>query len=404
MSAAGPSQSANCAPLGGSEAAEPRAWGDHASRRVLFAIHDWGLGHATRSLVLIRSLVARGDRVLVLMAESPGLALLRAELGDACDFHPYADIPKPFSRYPAVFYARMSLAVPQIRLRFALEQRLTERLVRERRIDVVVSDSRFGVWSREAPSYCLFHSLRQIIPGRPRWLERQVERAQRHLLRPYRAILVPDAEGSESLAGDLAHDVDLDWGEGRIVYLGPLTELRGDTDPDIDCFFSISGVEPHHSMLAQRVLAALPALGGRIVVALGRPEAAGETTTKGNAIVHGYLGRRAQGEMLARSRVVVGRSGYTTLMELSAWGKRAFFVPTPGQSEQEYLAQLHRDRGRVASHAQRTLDIPRGIAEAEAATGLPRLRTDTAVPRFLDVLDGTHPGRTAIAGRIAVGP
>ena len=148
-------------------------------KRVLFAVHDWGLGHATRSLVLIRALVARGDHVIVLMAESPGLDLLRAELRDAVEFHPYEDIPKPFSRYPAVFYARMSLSVPQIRLRFALEQRLTERLVRERRLDAVVSDSRLGVWSREAPSYCIFHSLRQIIPGRPVRLERTVERAQR---------------------------------------------------------------------------------------------------------------------------------------------------------------------------------------------------------------------------------
>jgi UDP:flavonoid glycosyltransferase YjiC (YdhE family) len=357
-------------------------------KRVLFAVHDWGLGHATRSLVLIRALVARGDHVIVLMAESPGLDLLRAELRDAVEFHPYEDIPKPFSRYPAVFYARMSLSVPQIRLRFALEQRLTERLVRARRLDLVVSDSRFGVWSRAVPSHCLFHSLRQIIPGRPRWLERQVERAQRHLLRHYRTVLVPDAAGDESLAGDLAHDVDLDWGDGRVVYLGPLTELAPNGAAcDIDYFFSISGVEPHHSMLAKRVLDALPALPGRIVVALGRPSAPREVSQRGHATIHPYLDRRAQGEMLARARVVVGRSGYTTLMELSAFGKRAFFVPTPGQSEQEYLAKLHRERGHVASHTQSSLDLARGLAEARAARGLPRLRIDTAVPRFLAALE-----------------
>ena len=215
------------------------------ARRVLFAVHDWGLGHATRSLVLIRALLERGDAVTILMAESPGLALLRTELGDACEFHEYEDLPKPFSRYPAIFYLRMSLAVPRVWLRFELEQRLTERLVRARRIDAVVSDSRLGVWSREVPSYCLFHSLRQIIPGRPAWLERAVERAQRHLLKGYRAILVPDVDGADSLAGDLAHDLELDWGPGRLVYLGPLSELGGESvREDIDYFFSISGVEP----------------------------------------------------------------------------------------------------------------------------------------------------------------
>ena len=356
------------------------------ARRILFAVHDWGLGHATRSLVLIRALVQRGDAVTILMADSPGLDLLRAELGDACEFHPYADIPKPFSRHPAIFYFRMSCSVPAIWRRFALEQRLTERLVRERRIDAVVSDSRLGVWSREAPSYCLFHSLRQIIPGRPPRLERMVERAQRYALRGYRAILVPDADGDDALAGDLAHDLDLDW-HGKLVYIGPLSELgQRETTEDIDYFFSISGVEPHHSMLAERVLAALPAIRGRSVVALGRPGGSDGVRTIGNATIHGYLDRRAQGEMLARARVIVGRSGYTTLMEAAGFGKRALFVPTPGQSEQEYLAKLHGERGRVFSTVQSQLDIPRDLARAEAATGLPRLRTDTAVPRFLDVV------------------
>lgn len=356
------------------------------ARRILFAVHDWGLGHATRSLVLIRALVARGDAVTILMAESPGLALLRAELGDACEYFEYEDIPKPFSRYPAVFYFRMSCAVPQVWLCFSREQRLTERLVRERRFDAVVSDSRLGVRSREVPSYCLFHSLRQIIPGRPARLERTVERAQRHLLANYRAILVPDVDGNDALAGDLAHDLDLDW-NGKLVYLGPLSEIAAnDVSEDIDYFFSISGVEPHHTMLAERVLAALPSLPGRSVVALGRPGAA-DVREQDRATIHGYLDRRAQGEMLARSRVIVGRSGYTTLMELAGLGKRALFVPTPGQSEQEYLAKHHRERGHVFSTTQKTLDIAADLARAEAAAGMPRLPVDTAVPRFLALLD-----------------
>lgn len=357
--------------------------------RILFAVHDWGLGHATRSLVLIRALVKRGDAVTILMAPSPGLALLRAELGDACEYFEYEDIPKPFSRYPAIFYFRMSCAVPQIWLRFALEQKATERLVRERGFDAVVSDSRLGVWSRAVPSYCLFHSLRQIIPGRPRRLERTVERAQRYALRGFSAILVPDAQGPASLAGDLAHDLALDW-RGKLVYLGPLSELAArPVREDIDYFFSISGVEPHHTMLAQRVLAALPSLPGRSVVALGRPGATGDVREIGGATIYGYLDRKAQGEMLARARIIVGRSGYTTLMELAGFGKRALFIPTPGQSEQEYLARLHRERGHVFSTTQSALDIAADLPRAEAATGLPKLATDTAVPRFLALLDAS---------------
>lgn len=357
------------------------------AKRILFAVHDWGLGHAARSLVLVRALIERGDRVTILMAPSPGMRMLRQELGDTCEFQPYADIPKPLSRYPALFYARMSLCVPWILARFRLEHRLTERLVRERRFDLVVSDSRFGVWSRQVPSYCILHSLRQIIPGRPRVLERFVESRQRSLLRGYTRVLVPDVEGNHGLSGDLGHDPDLDWGEGRLAYLGPLSGVRRrDLAQDIDCFFSISGIEPQRTLFEQRVLLALPQLSGRIVVTRGSPAAAGERRTLAGAVVHGYLDRNAQEEMLNRARVVVTRSGYTTLMELAELRKKALFVPTPGQSEQEYLAELHRARGNVWSATQRNLDLARDLERAEAAAGVPPLSTSDSVQRFLGIV------------------
>ena len=358
------------------------------ARRVLFALHDWGLGHAARSLVLIRPMLERGDQITILMAESAGLRLLKSELGEACDYYVYRDIPKPFSRYPAMFYVRMSLSMPIVSARFKLEHRLTERLVKARGIDLVVSDSRFGVWSSQVPSYCIFHSLRQIIPGRPGGLERLVEWGQRGLLKGFTKVLIPDAEPDGGLSGDLGHHPDLDWGEGRLQYLGPLSGVeRMDVEEDVDYFFSVSGIEPQRGLLERKVLEALPHLSGRIVVTLGRPEAAGEKYERDGATIYGYLNRKDQAEMLNRAHVVFTRSGYTTLMELAELGKRALFVPTPGQSEQEYLARFHHERGHVYSTTQRRLDLVRDLPRAEAASGIPRLSTAGAVRRFFDIVD-----------------
>jgi len=358
------------------------------SRRILFALHDWGLGHAARSLVLIRPLIERGDRVTILMAPSAGMRLLKAELGDSCEYYPYRDIPKPFSRFPPMFYIRMSLSMPLVWARFKLEHRLTERLVRERGFDRVVSDSRFGVWSSAVPSYCILHSLRQIIPGRPRALERLVEWGQRGLTRGFAKVLIPDAEADGGLSGDLGHYPELDWGEGRLQYLGPGGGVgHMDLPEDIDYFFSVSGIEPQRSLLEKRVLAALPHLKGRIVVTLGKPEAAGEKYEQHGAEIHGYLDRRAQAEMINRARVTVTRSGYTTLMELAELGKRALFVPTPGQSEQEYLARYHHAKGHVYSTTQRRLDLEKDLPKAEATSGIPQLSTAGSVRRFLEIID-----------------
>lgn len=358
------------------------------ARRILFAVHDWGLGHASRSLLLIQALLDRGDEVTVVSAPGDGLQLLTAELGTHCRFIQHQDIPKPFSRWPALFYIRMSLDMPRVLARYREEHRFVERLVAREHVDRVVSDSRFGMWSQRVPSYCILHSLRQIIPGRPRQLERLVEFGQRRLTRGFQRILIPDHAAGGGLSGDLGHAPAVDWGENRLCYIGPLSGITATgVEPDIDCFFSISGIEPQRTRLTRLVLDALPRLDGRIVVTLGRPDLAGPTRRIGPAIVHDYLDRRAQADMLNRARLVMTRSGYTTLMELAELGKRALFVPTPGQSEQEYLARFHHDKGHVLATTQERLDLAHDLARAATLPGLPRTRSDDTVQRFLAAID-----------------
>ena len=357
------------------------------ARRVLYGVYHWGLGHATRSLVLIRALIARGDQVTILMQPGPGMQLLQSELGEQVEYFPFRDTPAPFSRYPALFYIRMSLSMPWVVTGYRREHRLTERLVTERHFDCVVSDSRIGVWSRAVPSYVIFHSIHQIIPGRIRLLEHLVEWGQRRLLRGFTKVLIPDVEADGGLSGDLGHYPYFDWGAERLTYIGPLSDVsRPDVPQDLDYFFSVSGIEPQRSLFAERVLAALPRLQGRIVVTLGDPSRKDEVRQIGEATVYGYLDRARQAETLNRARVVITRSGYTTLMELAELGKRALFVPTPGQSEQEYLARFHHRFGHVYSTTQRKLDIVRDLPRAEAATGLPRTSSADSARRFLAIL------------------
>ena len=353
-------------------------------RKILYGVYHWGLGHATRSLGLIRALLAHGDAVTIVIAPGPGMRLLQSELGDACDFHPFRDTPAPFSRYPAIFYLRMAAAMPWVLAGYRREHRLAERLVKERRYDCVVSDSRLGLWSRAVPSYCIFHSIHQRVPFLSRSTERFVEWGQRDLLKGFTKVLIPDIADGGGLSGWLGHDPAFDWGKGRLVYIGPLSSVpRMDVEQDVDVFFSVSGIEPQRGLLEDMVLEALPKLSGRIVVTLGRPHNDGERREVAGATVYGYLDRRRQAEMLNRARLVMTRSGYTTLMELAGLGRKALFVATPGQSEQEYLARLHREHGYVWSVDQKHLDIPRDIERARAARGIPRMDVAASTGNFL---------------------
>lgn len=357
-------------------------------RHVLFAVHDWGLGHATRDLVLIRALLDAGHRVTVL-SNGRALRLLEDELPDRCEFVQLGDIPKPLGRRAWSFYLRMSLSLPQVFLTFRRERRFVAALHRRRRFSCIVSDSRYGVCMDEVPSYYLVHSLRQIIPGRPRRLEQLVEASQRRLLSGARAILVPD-QREDGLAGDLCHDLACRWGD-RLRYIGILSSLRARPLPqDVDVFVSVSGAEPQRTYFERKVLARVRELPGRVVVALGRPEHASrppERLEGGRIVIHGHLDRHRAEGMMSRARLVVTRSGYTTLMELAELGRRALLVPTVGQSEQEYLADRLERLGRMHGVRMRDLDLPRDVDRARGYRGLPPMHpTKESVDRFMSVV------------------
>jgi UDP-N-acetylglucosamine transferase subunit ALG13 len=159
----------------------------------------------------------------------------------------------------------------------------------------------------------------------------------------------------------------------RVYYAGVLSSVAPmDVPQDVDVFVSISGPEPQRTQLEEIILGQIESVPGeRIVVTLGKPEAA-ETRRIGDRItVHGFLDRAGQQEMLNRARMVICRSGYTTVMELAELGRKALFIPTPGQTEQEYLGRLYEAQGTFHSVSQYEVDLPRDLQKAATMAGPP---------------------------------
>lgn len=363
----------------------PRRNGSHL--KILFAVAAWGLGHATRDLALIRELLASGHEVTILSTER-ALQLLRSELGNRCSYLDLPDIPKPLSRQALLFYVKMSLSMPLVFRTFWREHQYVRQISRSCRFDRIVSDTRYGVFLREIPSYYIVHSLRQIVPGRPRHLERMVELVQRGLLAGARKILIPD-QRENGLAGDLCHDLTCFDGTD-LEYMGILSSVkRRPMRPDIDFFVTVSGAEPQRSIFEKMVLEQAYDLEGRVVIALGKPDVPLSVTSDGRVDVYSYMGRGQQEEMMNRARLVVSRSGYTTMMELAELGKRALLIPTVGQSEQEYLGAYHEKLGTMHTVTQPHLSLARDAAAAASYSGIPLShRTDESTRKFLEVVEG----------------
>jgi len=345
-------------------------------KHVLVSPLSWGLGHATRDLPIIRYLLGRGHHVTV-AAEGRALALLKQEAPE-CDFEELRDYPPPYSS-GRHFVPKFLAMAPAMLWAIERETVNVRRLLRRRRFDLVLSDNRFRVRSRGVPSFVLAHQLRFMAPPALSAFEVIPEFFNYVYFSPFDRIIVPDAADPQvNLSGRLSHEMRWLKPSRRVYYAGVLSSVRRlEVAEDVDLFISISGPEPQRTQLERIILdrvADVPA--DRIVVALGQPEVKEVRRLDGRITVHGFLDRAGQEEMLNRARMVVCRSGYTTVMELAELGKKALFIPTPGQTEQEYLSRYYRERGWFHSVSQYELDLPRDLEAARRMTG-PPLQSDT---------------------------
>jgi len=334
---------------------------------VLFAVCSWGLGHAVRDLPLMRRIIKERHQLTVI-GKGRSLQFLKKELKSNCSYREIADYSLAYSERNfsvAKFVTRLPIYISEI----VQEHSKIERLVKSHPCDRIISDSRFGVYERGIPSFFIFHQLRFIAPKRVKFFEMFTEGFNYLFKDNFDKFLIPDTK-EDSLSGDLSHNL-LYFKQSKIEYLGPLGDLeKKDLFSDIDYFISLSGPEPQRSVLEKKIMDQISSLKGRIVVTLGKPEEEKTEYFSDNIQIFSCLNRKKQEEMMNRAKLIITRSGYTTLMELAFLGKKALFIPTPGQTEQIYLADYHMNKKNFYSVSQNKLNLVKDVEKAKKYKGL----------------------------------
>ena len=335
--------------------------------RILVGILDMGLGHATRALPVLRYLVQQGHEVIV-GSGGRALALVRKELPEV----PTVELPGYGLRYARGQATALKLVcqIPAFLQAVRREHILCKHLVRRFRPDVIFSNHCYGMYHPEVYSLLLIHQVYFELPEMVRFLRRPAGCVHRMLYRGFHRILIPDypSEDGGRLTGRLS---ECPVGDSRYAYMGILSSLpksQFDGDP-IDVLISVSGPEPQRTIFERIVLEQSARLDGRVVVVLGKPE---EDTcyTEGSLTVYSHVSRREMAGLMQRARCIVSRSGYSTVMELVELGKKALLVPTPGQTEQEYLARRFLEKGWFYAVPQAHLMLSRDLARACTFPGL----------------------------------
>lgn len=353
--------------------------------RLVFGICSWGLGHATRTLPVIRKFIAEGDEVTV-VSHGSALTLMRNELGNSTEFVELEDYHPPMLQNPKILAFSTFLSSPAYLFAMRKEHIFVEKLLMKEKVDMIFSDNRFGFYSIRVPSFFMTHQLRILNPLDLHILESGTERFNRWFLNRFTGVLVPDFK-EDGLAGRLAHDLSV-IKEDDLSYIGVLSDFKHRMLPqDIDVFVSISGFEPQRSMFERLVMKQLKGFEGSAVVSLGKPV---ESVAESNVKVLGLSLKETQEELLNRAKVVVARSGYSTMMDLCALGKKSLLVPTPGQTEQEYLASYHKSRGDYYCVTEDELDIQHQLEEVLSwKPPRPQHSTEQAVENAVGVITGT---------------
>jgi UDP:flavonoid glycosyltransferase YjiC (YdhE family) len=307
-------------------------------QRVLIAPLNWGLGHASRCIPIIKKLVSDGHYILI-AADSYPLQMLRQEFPEL----PFRVLPSFTVRYSrgSSQVGAMLRGLPSIVRGVVHEHRQLQQIIREENITYVISDNRFGLYTPLVPCVYITHQLMIKMPRALQWLEPVAWWMHRRVINKYTECWVPDVAEAPGLSGDLAHKYPL---PRRVRFIGSLSRFSCTPDVEVaETFHTVavlSGPEPHRGLLEQQLLEKYRGEGLSVLIVRGQPQADVHREQRGNITLVSHLPATELKAQLLAATEIICRSGYSSLMDLQALHRTATLIPTPGQTEQEYLAEL----------------------------------------------------------------
>ena len=348
-------------------------------KTILVAPLNWGLGHATRCIPLIRALLQHDYEVLI-GSDGPALLLLRKEFPQI----PFIDFPNYHINYPKkgrYFKLKLLQSLPQIRRAMSTEKKIVKELVANGKIDAIISDNRLGVRSTHVPSVIITHQL-NVLSGNTSFFSSKMHQ---RVIKKFDECWVPDVDESINLSGKLGHPATLNF---KVKYIGPMSRMgKKDLPFTYDVLALLSGPEPQRTLLEVKILEVFSNSEKKVLLVRGVVEEAPRTFTKDNITIVNFMQSEALEQAINQSKLVVSRSGYTTIMDLAAIEKEAFFIPTPGQYEQKYLAKQLRDKGIVPSCKQEKFTLGK-LEQVKVYRGLKSVKGKADYAKLFRLFEG----------------
>ncbi len=301
--------------------------------KIIVAPLNWGIGHATRMIPIIQHLIGRGVKVH-LASDGDALAVLKKEFPTL----PATSLPSYHIqyKYKQLYKNSFSLAANMLRT-IPQEKKAIGLLAKSIQAQIIISDNRFGCHTPFTQNIFITHQLNILSP----LAEKGINSVNRFLMKPFDEIWVPDFPQEPSLAGKLSHGSTL-----KVQYIGGLSRFEKiiPQDKTIDVLAILSGPEPQRSYLEKELIQQFAASTLNTTIISGQPSLQTIAPSRNINLIP-FASSEALYQLIARSRTIISRSGYSTIMDYAALGlfaqadTKIIFIPTPGQPEQLYLAE-----------------------------------------------------------------
>ncbi|MDR3678954.1 MAG: glycosyltransferase [Flavipsychrobacter sp.] len=349
------------------------------AKKLLFAPLDWGMGHTTRSIPLIRYLQSIGHHITFAGNDSQ-CALIKENLQVETIYLEGYNIT--YSKRGSTFSAHLLLQVPKILLAIKKEKQWLDSLLSIRQFDGIVSDNRYGMYYAGIPSVIMTHQLR-IQTGWGNLADSLLQYLHYRFLNRFSERWIVDVPGN-GLAGQLSHPAHI---PSYSYYIGLLSQLRKPENAaeGSALLILLSGPEPQRTILADLLWKQTHKHTGKVIFIEGN---AGKTRKEIPAHITWYaqVNNAMLQQLAEQAAMVICRSGYSTIMDIIRLNKKAILIPTPGQTEQEYLGNYLYSKNLFFTTPQKGFNIDDALG---AVTEFPfnRIINDTEFSQFVPVID-----------------
>jgi UDP-N-acetylglucosamine transferase subunit ALG13 len=299
--------------------------------KILISPLDWGLGHTTRCVPIIRELIKQGNEVIlgataisekIFAEEFPGLQRVI--------------VPSYGIEYSAVLPAWAGILLDYRRLKRIVseENELVEKITKDLKIDIVISDNRFGFRASHTKNIIITHQLWIKSPV----MEKTANSLNHAYLKNFNEVWVPDtADEKNNLSGDLCHNRKFDFPVRYIGLLSRYHYMEPSGEKPFLFSFIISGPEPRRTSFEEEAIEYVNQYKGKFALVRGTTKQIAHKVKSISCEVFDLPTKAEMERIISNSRMVVSRSGYSTMMDLVIMKKPAFIMPTHGQTEQVYL-------------------------------------------------------------------